>query len=177
MPSNDGVAATEADDFLAYVTTAFPDTASHWVGYDSESEFVDIMTQEGYSRDPTDDRPAFAAGIVFTSGSPAWEYTVSVDNTGSGGGGGAHGYCAVRFHGCSLFFRFHRVHECLLLLCFFTVAGFLHILFLGWCGTRIIDLRHSHEKEGWWWARTISSTLPRPKSIRLCTTRNSWRYS
>lgn len=84
MPSNDGAAATEAEAFLQYVQDTFPDTASHWIGYDTESGFVDIMAQEGYSRDPTDDRPAFTAGIVFTSGSPAWQYTVRVDAADSG---------------------------------------------------------------------------------------------
>lgn len=76
MPADDGVAAAESVDFLTYVTTEFPDTASHWVSYDSESEFLDIIDESDYSRDPTDDRPAFSAGIVFTSGSPDWAYTV-----------------------------------------------------------------------------------------------------
>lgn len=88
MPGNDGGGATEAADFLAYVTTAFPDTAAHWVGYDAESDFDDVMSQKGYSRDPTDDRPAFSAGIVFTSGSPDWEYTVGVDIASLLGRGG-----------------------------------------------------------------------------------------
>ena len=78
------MATTESADFLTYVTTEFPDTAAHWVGYDAESDFDDIMTQKGYSRDPTDDRPAFSAGIVFISGSPDWEYTVRVGTAGLG---------------------------------------------------------------------------------------------
>lgn len=79
MPGNDGTAAAESDDFFTYVTTEYPDTAAHWIGYDSESDFADVMSHKDYSRDPTDDRPAFSAGIVFISGSPDWEYTVGVD--------------------------------------------------------------------------------------------------
>lgn len=98
MPSEDGAAATEAKDFLEYVQDTFPNTASNWVGYDTESEFVDIMAQEDYSRDPMDDRPAFTAGIVFTSGSPAWEYTVRVDNMDSlRGKGGVPFFLYIRF--------------------------------------------------------------------------------
>lgn len=79
MPSNDGAAASESAAFFTHVTTAFPDTAEdHWAQYDSESAFIDIIDDSDYSRDPTDDRPAFAAGIVFTSGSPNWAYTVGV---------------------------------------------------------------------------------------------------
>lgn len=92
MPESSGAAAAYSDAFLAYVTTAFPNTAAHWVGYESESDFVDVMSQDDYSRDPTDDRPAFSAGIVFTSGSPDWEYTVRwnlwfLSGAGAGGGG------------------------------------------------------------------------------------------
>lgn len=79
MPRHNGVAAAVSAAFLAYVTAEFPDTADHWVGYGAESDFVDVVSQEGYSRDPTDDRPAFSAGIVFISGSPDWEYTVGVE--------------------------------------------------------------------------------------------------
>lgn len=75
MPGDDG-GATEAADFLTHVQTTFPDTATHWVAFDSESDFLDIIRESDYSRDPTDDRPAFSAGIVFTSGSPDWAYTV-----------------------------------------------------------------------------------------------------
>ena len=76
MPSDDGSGVAEAAEFFDYVTTTFPETAHLWISYDSESEFVDIITDEEYSRDPTDDRPAFSAGIVFSSGSPEWAYTV-----------------------------------------------------------------------------------------------------
>lgn len=79
MPSDDGGGAAEAADFFGYVTTTFPETAHHWASYDSESEFMDIVTDKDYSQDPTDDRPAFSAGIVFTSGSPGWAYTVRDD--------------------------------------------------------------------------------------------------
>lgn len=93
MPSDDGDAITVAQDFFDYVEAEFPDTASHWEFYDTESEFLDIVDASDYSRDPTDERPAFVAGVVFTSGSPDWEYTVRVcvwepGFGGSWGGGG-----------------------------------------------------------------------------------------
>lgn len=84
MPSDsgsDGTPAAFAEAFLDYVNTTFPDTASRWLGYASESDFVNIISQDTFSRDPTDDLPAFAAGIVFTSGTPNWEYTVSFPAT------------------------------------------------------------------------------------------------
>ncbi|CAM9216529.1 unnamed protein product, partial [Ectocarpus fasciculatus] len=84
MPADDGAAADEAGNFFDYVTTAFPETASHWVSYDSESEFLDVIGESGYSQDPADDRPAFAAGIVFTSGTPDWGYTIRANITKSG---------------------------------------------------------------------------------------------
>ena len=83
MPSNDGAAASESAEFVAHVKATFPSTQNHWVEYDSESAMLDIIDDSDYSRDPTDNRPAFAAGIVFTSGSPDWAYTV-------GGGRGVH---------------------------------------------------------------------------------------
>ena len=77
MPSNDGEGVDEATAFYEYVTETFPDTANHWEYYDTESEFTDIIGEDDYSRDPTDDRPAFSMGIVFTAGSLEWAYKVS----------------------------------------------------------------------------------------------------
>ncbi|CAM9405596.1 unnamed protein product, partial [Scytosiphon promiscuus] len=84
MPADDGVAATEAQAFYDYVVEEFPGTASHWERFDSESEFLNIIDESDYSRDATDDRPAFSAGIVFTSGSPDWSYTIRANITKSG---------------------------------------------------------------------------------------------
>ncbi len=78
MPSNDGAATSESAEFFTHVTSTFPDTESRWVEYGSESAFIDIIDDSDYSRDPTDNRPAFAAAVVFTSGSPDWAYTVGV---------------------------------------------------------------------------------------------------
>lgn len=77
MPADGGAAATESDDFMAHVTTAFPGTADHWVSYASESEFLDVVGDSDYSM--SDELPAFSAGVVFTSGSPDWAYTVGVE--------------------------------------------------------------------------------------------------
>ena len=81
MGSDEGDGLEEATEFFDYVTTTFPNTSSHWVMYDTESEFTDIIEESDYSRDPTDDRPAFSAGIVFTAGSPDWAYTVSKERS------------------------------------------------------------------------------------------------
>ena len=77
MGSDKGGGLDEAAAFFDYVTTNFSMTSSHWVMYNTESEFTDIIGESGYSRDPADERPAFSVGIVFTAGSPDWAYTVS----------------------------------------------------------------------------------------------------
>ena len=76
MPADGGAAAGESEAFLAYVNATFPATADHWVGYGSESELLDVVGDPDYNKDTSDTLPAFAAGVVFTSGSPDWEYTV-----------------------------------------------------------------------------------------------------
>lgn len=88
MGSDDGEGLDQAQDFYSYVRTTFPKTAGHWEQYTTESEFVDIIQEGDYSRDPMDDRPAFSAGIIFTAGSPNWAYTVRGLETSLGGGGG-----------------------------------------------------------------------------------------
>ena len=76
MPSDDGGGSTEAAEFFAYVTETYPNLASHWVAYDKESDFLDIVNNDDYSRKDFDELPGFSAGLVFTSGSPEWAYTV-----------------------------------------------------------------------------------------------------
>lgn len=76
MGSDDGGGSTEAADFLTYVTDTFPNLADHWIGYETESAFLDIINDEDYSLNEFTDLPAFSAGVVFTSGSPDWAYTV-----------------------------------------------------------------------------------------------------
>lgn len=77
MAADDGGGSTEATDFLTFVTEAFPKLAAHWVAYDTESDFLDIVNDEDYSRENFDELTPFSAGLVFTSGSPDWAYTVS----------------------------------------------------------------------------------------------------
>lgn len=77
MAADDGGGSTEATDFFTYVTEAFPNLAAHWVAYDTESDFLDIVDDEDYSRENFDELTPFSAGLVFTSGSPDWAYTVS----------------------------------------------------------------------------------------------------
>ena len=84
MASDEGEGSTEAADFLTYVTGTFPNLAEHWIGYDTESAFLDIINNEDYSLNEFDDLPAFSAGVVFTSGSPDWAYTVRRFREGGG---------------------------------------------------------------------------------------------
>lgn len=99
MPADGGAAAGESEAFLKYVNATFPATADHWVGYGSESEFLDIVGDPDYNRDPSDTLPAFAAGVVFTSGSPDWEYTVGavgmMQPSLGGKGGGNLAFCTL----------------------------------------------------------------------------------
>lgn len=75
MPEDDGAGVEEAAAFLTHVQTTYPDTANHWQLLDSERDFVDIVTADEYQAAGAD--AAFSFGIVFSSGSPDWEYTVS----------------------------------------------------------------------------------------------------
>lgn len=84
MSSDDGRGTSEAADFLTHVTDMFPALAHHWIGYDTESEFLDIIDDDDYSQSEGDGFPAFSAGIVFTSGSPDWAYTVRRFGGGEG---------------------------------------------------------------------------------------------
>ncbi|CAN0021601.1 unnamed protein product [Pylaiella littoralis] len=83
MPSNDGGAAVEsaAQEFFAYIEATFPNTSDHWVSYGSESRLIDVIDASDYSQDQTDNRPAFSAGIVFTSANPDWAYTIRANIT------------------------------------------------------------------------------------------------
>ncbi|CAM9541397.1 unnamed protein product [Ascophyllum nodosum] len=81
MGSDEGGGLDEAAAFFDYVTTNFSMTSSHWVMYNTESEFTDIIGESGYSRDAADERPAFSVGIVFTAGSPDWAYTIRANIT------------------------------------------------------------------------------------------------
>lgn len=89
MAEDGSDATSQADSFYEWVITEHPDTANHWIKYDSESEFTDIIGAGGYSRDLQDNEPpGFSAGIVFGSGSPSWEYTVRISPFFVGEGGG-----------------------------------------------------------------------------------------
>lgn len=77
MSSDDGGGSDEAAEFFDFVTSTFPATADRWILYDTESDFEDIITASSYSQEsPSDDVIGLSAGIVFSSGSPAWAYTV-----------------------------------------------------------------------------------------------------
>lgn len=77
MSSDDFDGSDEAAEFYDYVTSTFPATADRWILYDTESDFEDVIASSSYSQEsPSDDVIGFSAGIVFSSGSPAWDYKV-----------------------------------------------------------------------------------------------------
>lgn len=66
-----------ANTFNEYMSSTSPDTADRWRYYSTESDFEDEITSSSYSQEaPSDDVIGFSAGIVFSSGSPDWSYTV-----------------------------------------------------------------------------------------------------
>lgn len=72
--------SAQATDFIAYVTTQYPDTSARWLFYETESEFDDVISGGDYSRNmDNNDPPGFIAGIVFSAGSPDWEYMVRIE--------------------------------------------------------------------------------------------------
>ena len=75
MPRDSSNGVDEANAFLTHVQTAYPDTAHHWQALDSEGDFMDIVTDDNYASDGAD--AGYSFGIVFSSGSPDWEYTAS----------------------------------------------------------------------------------------------------
>ncbi len=75
MPRDSSNGVDEANDFLAHVRATYPDTAGHWQALDSEEDFTAIVTSDDYAS--ADAGPGFSFGIVFSSGSPEWEYKVS----------------------------------------------------------------------------------------------------
>ena len=79
MPRDSSNGVDEANAFLAHVQATYPDTADHWQALDSEEEFVAIMAEEDYASEGA--APGFSFGIVFSSGSPDWEYKVSAAST------------------------------------------------------------------------------------------------
>lgn len=74
MPKDSSNGVDEANAFLAHVQDTYPETADHWQALDSEEEFMSIVTSEGYASNGAD--AGFSFGIVFSSGSPDWEYKV-----------------------------------------------------------------------------------------------------
>lgn len=71
MPRDSSNGVAEANAFLDHVQTTYPETADHWQALDSEHDFVDMMNGEDYASDTT---AGFSFGIVFSSGSPDFEY-------------------------------------------------------------------------------------------------------
>lgn len=92
MPEDDGSGSTQANDFYNYLAATFPGSIDKWIAYASESEFEDVIGEGDYSRESVEDRAdaiGFAAGVVFSSGTPDWQYTVSVGKREGVGGRGA----------------------------------------------------------------------------------------
>lgn len=72
-----------ADTFYTYMTSTYPETADRFLYYETESEFEDIISSSSYSQEaPSEDVIGFSAGIVFSSGSPDWSYTVRLQFEG-----------------------------------------------------------------------------------------------
>lgn len=68
--------------FYDYMKSTYPETADRWLYYDTESEFEDVISSSSYSQEaPSDDVIGFSAGIVFSSGSPDWSYTVRLEDS------------------------------------------------------------------------------------------------
>lgn len=84
MPKDSTNGVDEADDFLAYVQAAYPESADHWRALESEAEFTETVTDEGYTSAGAD--PGLSFGVVFYSGGPDWEYKARGTVTGYGFG-------------------------------------------------------------------------------------------
>lgn len=75
MPKDSSNGVDEASAFLDHVQTTYPETADHWQALDSEQDLVDIINGEDYASDGT---AGLSFGIVFSSGSPDFEYKVQL---------------------------------------------------------------------------------------------------
>lgn len=73
MPKDSSNGVQEANAFLEHVQSTYPETADHWQALESEGDFVDIIKDEDYASDRA---AGFSFGIVFSSGSPEFEYKV-----------------------------------------------------------------------------------------------------
>lgn len=78
MPSDGSNGVDEANAFLTHVQTTYPGTADHWQALHSEGVFMDIVSAVDYASAGAD--AGFSFGIVFSSGSPDWEYKASASN-------------------------------------------------------------------------------------------------
>lgn len=86
MPSDSSNGVDEANAFFTHIQETYPETAGHWQALESEAEFMDIVTGDDYASAGAD--AGFSFGIVFSSGSPDWEYKVR-DRGGDRRGGQA----------------------------------------------------------------------------------------
>lgn len=79
--SNESSAWVAATNFITW-GNAFvkaPKNETTFVLFESENSFLDYMNQPQYSLDPS--IPIYSAAIVFSSGSPSWDYTVRMNKT------------------------------------------------------------------------------------------------
>lgn len=74
MPKDSDNGVEEANTFLDHVRTTYPETADHWQVLNSEEEFLDILDDEDYAS--SRGGAGFSFGVVFSSGSPEFEYKV-----------------------------------------------------------------------------------------------------
>lgn len=74
MPRDSSNGVEEANAFLEHVQTTYPETAAHWQALDSEGDFMEMVNDEDYAS--AEAGPGFSFGIVFSSGSPDFEYKV-----------------------------------------------------------------------------------------------------
>lgn len=74
MPRDSNNGVEEARAFLEHVQTTYPETAGHWQPLGSEEDFEDAINDEDYASYGS--QAGFSFGIVFSSGSPDFEYKV-----------------------------------------------------------------------------------------------------
>ncbi|CAN0348380.1 unnamed protein product [Pylaiella littoralis] len=90
MPSDGSNGVDEANAFLTHVQTTYPGTADHWQALHSEGVFMDIVSAVDYASAGAD--AGFSFGIVFSSGSPDWEYKASATNYTKAFGHGTYNF-------------------------------------------------------------------------------------
>ena len=80
--SSDTSQVKAAQDFIAYVNSSLELTqnVSLFTYFESESDFIRYVRQDGYSRD-TANIPVYSSAVIFNSASPNWDYTIRLNKT------------------------------------------------------------------------------------------------